>query len=525
MSKKSLIFHLVAHKGYFKHFDEKNISKNQILFNAISQTYLPLLNMFANLESDGIPFKIGMTISPTLCAQLSNPQLQQSYIEWLEKMVLLGEEEVARYPEGSEKNKLAKLYLKNAKRDKRDFIETFNQDILSKFAYYAKKGNIELFATSATYAFLPHISDYEEAVNAQIEIGLSSHKHFFGLAPEGFYLPHLGYTQGLEKNLRSYGLNYTILESQGILFANPCSEMGIFSPVRGKNSFAFFAKDTDLDDEISGKSGYKNNKTYRNQEKDIGFDSDLIDLSNFLDKSNSRCPTVFRYCSNGDDNSFYDVKKAKEQVMQDAKDFVNRKVKKLQEASTYSGEKHCSLLCSFSEDLLGENWFEGINWLEQVFRLAAENNEIDIENCCDITKEQYQLQEVQPAFSAENRVNFGENLLDNSNDWLIRYMRKSTERMIDLGIRFSEKSGLKVRALNLAAKEILLCQASDWANMIHNKFYPDYAKEQFIKTINGFSTVYESLGSNTISTEWLTNLEREHDLFPWTNYRVYSKKK
>ena len=60
--------------------------------------------------------------------------------------------------------------------------------------------------------------------------------------------------------------------------------------------------------------------------------------------------------------------------------------------------------------------------------------------------------------------------------------------------------------------------------MIFDKTNPDFAKEQFIKTINGFSTVYESLGSNTISTEWLTNLEKEHDLFPWTNYMIFSKK-
>ena len=65
MSKKSLIFHLVAHKGYFKNLETENISKNQILFVSISQVYLPLLNMFANLESDGIPFKMGMIIAST----------------------------------------------------------------------------------------------------------------------------------------------------------------------------------------------------------------------------------------------------------------------------------------------------------------------------------------------------------------------------------------------------------------------------------------------------------------------------
>jgi 1,4-alpha-glucan branching enzyme len=104
-------------------------------------------------------------------------------------------------------------------------------------------------------------------------------------------------------------------------------------------------------------------------------------------------------------------------------------------------------------------------------------------------------------------------------------MRKNTQRMMDLAVRFTDDTGLKARTLNLAAKEILLSQASDWPAMIHDKVYPDYAKEQFIKMINEFSTVYDSLGSNSISTEWLTRLEREHNLFPWINYKVFAKKK
>ncbi len=525
MSKKSLVLHFVAHKGYFKHLETENISKNQILFVSISQVYLPLLNMFANLESDGIPFKMGMTISPTLCAQLSDPVLQQKYIEWLDKLIFLGEQEINRYSVDSEKYNLAKHYLKTVKRDKRDFIETFNQDILSKFSYYAKKGNLELFATSATFGFLPHISDFNEAINAQIEIGLLSHKHHFGIAPEGFFLPHFGYSQGFEKNLKSYGLNYTILEPQGVLFGQPAPEMGIFSPVRAYNSFAFFAKDPDTTNEICGKKGYMINSVYRNQQKDIGFDSDLSELAGFLDESNSRCPTVFKYWSNSSNEEIYNLEKVQEQIKKDATDFLNKKIQKLKEAENISGGKNCSLVCTIEPELLGNVWFEGIDWLEQIFRQATLQDDISIENCCDIAKEQFTLQKVEPMSSASNGIGFGENLLDSSNDWMIRYMRKNTQRMIDLAVRFTDDTGLKARTLNLAAKEILLSQSSDWPAMIHDKVYPDYAKEQFIKTINGFSTVYESLGSNSISTEWLTRLEREHNIFPWINYKVFSKKK
>ena len=205
-------------------------------------------------------------------------------------------------------------------------------------------------------------------------------------------------------------------------------------------------------------------------------------------------------------------------------DAIELAAQKLKEAEKLLNT-NCSLVCAIEPELLGNVWFEGIDWLEQIFRQAASRDDIEIANCCDLTKEQYTLQKIEPLSSASNGVGFGENLLNSSNDWMIRYLRKNTERMIDLAGRFNDDTGLKARTLNLAAKEVLLSQSSDWSAMIHDKVYPDYAKEQFIKAISGFSTVYESLGSNSISTEWLTRLEREHNFFPWTNYKVFSKKK
>ena len=153
--------------------------------------------MFADLEAEGIPFKINMSISPTLCEMLADPVLQQQYIEWLDKLISLGNDEVAKYSNDTPKRLLAVECLNKTVQNKRDFQEVLNQDILSKFAYYARKGNLEFLATTATSVFLPHYSDMEEVVSAQIETGLQIHKKYFGIAPEGFYLPHLAYYPGL----------------------------------------------------------------------------------------------------------------------------------------------------------------------------------------------------------------------------------------------------------------------------------------------------------------------------------------
>ena len=116
-------------------------------------------------------------------------------------------------------------------------------------------------------------------------------------------------------------------------------------------------------------------------------------------------------------------------------------------------------------------------------------------------------------------------MLDSSNNWMLRYTRKMSDRMIDLSDRYPNETGLKVRLLNLAGRELLLSQSGEWAKMIHDEDFPEYARESFTYSIKSFLTAFDALGSNTVSTEWLTKVEKDHCLFPWLNFRVFSKKK
>lgn len=529
MSTKSLILHINAHQGYFRHLDEEYSEKNHILFSSITQTFLPLLNMFANLEADGIPFKVCMTFSPILCTLLSDPVTQQSYIEWLDNLISFGECELDRLDDKSKTYSLAQKYLQQLKYTKRDFTETLNQDILSKISYYAKRGNIELLATTATNCFLPHYIDTPEAINAQIEVGIQSHKNFFDVVSEGFWLPHMGYAKGIENLLRAYGLRYTILDSHGLLFASPVPEAGIFSPVRCNNSLILFARDNETPQDITNPNGYMNNPVYRDRNKDIGYEADSTYLSKFLENGKARFSTGFKYWSyskNADGtSSIYNPEAANRQVELDATNFLDVKAKKLAQASELLRDKDVSLVCTFDANLFGQNWYEGIDWLEQIFRQAAVRTDISLDVCESLTTNQFSIQKIVPYMSSDAGTGYGENLLDSSNCWMMRYTHKACERMIDLSSRFTDDTGLKARSLNLAAKEVLLAQSSDWAQMLHDRNYPEYASDQFTKFILSFSTVFDSLGSNCISTEWLTKLEREHTIFPWINYHVFSPKK
>jgi 1,4-alpha-glucan branching enzyme len=130
-----------------------------------------------------------------------------------------------------------------------------------------------------------------------------------------------------------------------------------------------------------------------------------------------------------------------------------------------------------------------------------------------------------PAYSSAGFNGYGETWLDVSNDWMYRHLFRALERMIELAERFPDDSGLKERALNQAAREILLAQSSDWPGMLYRQESTDLARSGIEDALRNFTTIYEALGSNYLSTEWLTNLEKRHNIFPHINYRIFRRKK
>ncbi|MDE7392257.1 MAG: DUF1957 domain-containing protein, partial [Treponemataceae bacterium] len=98
MAGKNLVLVLVAHQGYIRHPENEGdyVAENNLLFSAISQTYLPLLAMLRRLEADGVPFTLSLVLSPPLCALLDDPVIQRQYIDWLDARIALGEKECVR---------------------------------------------------------------------------------------------------------------------------------------------------------------------------------------------------------------------------------------------------------------------------------------------------------------------------------------------------------------------------------------------------------------------------------------------
>lgn len=528
---KNLSLIINCNQVFIRH-NEKDVNNNiQVmneLFDAISNVYIPLLDMFENLEKDNILCRVGFVLSPVLCNLLSNNEVQDLYVNYLDTRIAFGNDELLRCKGQQALEKNIQSTIERYQNLKIEFLEKYNQNLISVFKNYMHKGYIELLATCATDIFIPHYADMKEVISAQIECGLNSFKQHFGEIPEGFWLPELGYIDGLEKIIKAYGFSYTIVDSRSLLLAKKIPSTGIFYPVRADNSLVFFGQEPNCHDEIYGEGGFVNSPFYRNENKDVGFELEPENLKSIWTNEASRVETGFKYWNRNyrdADKSIYDQDTAKKQAQDDAVYFIQKKEEKLNKAAELMKDYDFVCLVSTIDAYeLSQEWFEGVYWLECLIR-RAKKSDINLTSPSDMLENQYSLEKINPYFSSSNGEGYGENLLSSKNCWMMRYIRKACERMVDLADRFPTDTGLKTRLLNIGSVELMIAQSSSLAKMIDCNDNPEYAERRFKDSIEAFTQVFDSLGSNTVSTEWLTSLEAKDSLFPWMNYRVFSKKK
>ncbi|MDR1838704.1 MAG: DUF1957 domain-containing protein [Treponema sp.] len=515
--------HLPFVREFKKEDDLSQAGEEGRFFEYVTETLLPLLETLDRLENDHIPFRLALVVSPILCCMLKDEHLQKKYLFYIDKQIEFGRQELERTADNGELNKLAQSYYNRIVDRRIAFTERYEKNILKAFDFYRRKGKMEIIASCATHAFLPFISHNPESLQAQMEIPISAYRRHFGGIPQGFWLPALGWTPALEPYLRAYNFSYTVLDSHGLLFGKPLPKKGCFYPVKTPDGTHILARDFYAVQEIEKIS---RDDVYRNNDRDVGYELPPEMVSQFLSTEGERRRTGYKYWRADGGSAVYNPQAACDKAAEHARLFLENTIARLEEASKHMEEAPLSLYAN-NADSFGSSWYEGPQFIEALFRMASGYR--DFQFICPseyIFKQDFSsLQIVAPEFSSSGVNGYAETWLDVSNDWIYRHLFRSMERMTELAERFPDDTGLKERALNQAAREILLAQSSDWPAHLYRQDSTEYSRNQAENALRNFTTIYEALGSNYISTEWLTTLERRHNIFPNINYRVFQRKK
>ena len=91
----ALVLH--AHLPFIRHPENARHLEEDWLFEAITETYLPLLDGFERMWRDGVDFRITMSITPPLCEMLADELLQERYLAYLDRLIDLSGKELAAH--------------------------------------------------------------------------------------------------------------------------------------------------------------------------------------------------------------------------------------------------------------------------------------------------------------------------------------------------------------------------------------------------------------------------------------------
>jgi 1,4-alpha-glucan branching enzyme len=116
-------------------------------FEALSETYIPLLEVFDRLEADHIPFRLGISFSPTLCQMLGDDLLLKKYLAYTERQIEFGKKEVERTAGREDLQRLAKRYDDRAVDRRIAFTTRYDCNLLKVFDRYQRRGKIEILGT------------------------------------------------------------------------------------------------------------------------------------------------------------------------------------------------------------------------------------------------------------------------------------------------------------------------------------------------------------------------------------------
>ena len=526
-TKGYVSFILHAHLPFIHHPESEDYLEEEWLFEAISETYIPLLLNFKKLEEEKVDFRITMSLTPPLLNMLDNKLLQKRYINYLKKHIELCKKEVKRTYFDSRLNELSKYYLDRYSNDLYVFKDVYNCNLINAFKHFQDIGVLEIITCGATHGYFPILYVNEKTIRAQIAVGVQTYEKYFGKRPRGIWLPECGYVPEADKFLKEFGIEYIITESHGILYADPTPIFGTFAPIVSPEGIVAFGRDIESSRQVwSSVCGYPGDFNYREFYRDLGYDADYEYIKPYIAKNGVRVNTGIKYhriTSKGDYKDYYNVQWAKDSAERQAGHFFDSRVTQINELSSIMKPTNPLIVCPYDAELFGHWWYEGPYWLYILFKKIY----YDKGNFKLITPGEYidkypEMQECSPCISSWGANGYSEVWLNGSNDYVHRHLHIAGDRMVELTHLFpNEKNSLKKKALNQCARELLLAQSSDWLFIITHGTMVDYAKKRIKDHIGRFTKLYEQIKSDTIDAEFLKDISKKDCIFPEIDYNIY----
>jgi 1,4-alpha-glucan branching enzyme len=185
-------------------------------------------------------------------------------------------------------------------------------------------------------------------------------------------------------------------------------------------------------------------------------------------------------------------------------------------------ERKSIITSPYDAELFGHWWFEGPQFLNFLIRkIHFDQQDIRLATPMDYLEEFPENQHQELSTSSWGAEGYYRVWINGENEWMYLHQHVAEERMIELARLHPRVEGLRLRALNQAARELMLAESSDWAFIITTGTSVQYAKKRFRDHIHRFTRLYEMIKRGEIDEGWLADVESKDTIFAEMDYRVY----
>jgi 1,4-alpha-glucan branching enzyme len=519
---------LHSHLPYVRHPEHDDFLEEDWLFEAITETYVPLLSAIERMDEEGVPFRWTIGVTPPLAAMLGDALLISRYRRHLANLRALVEKEVAGHRAGTALGKLARFYQRFLGNVHAYFEERWRGDLLAAFRAAADRGSIELITCTATHGFLP-LASSDAVRRAQVRVGVEAFRRVFGRQPRGIWLGECAYEPGVDELLVENGIEYFFLDAHGILHGEPRPVYGVFAPVQTPAGCHAFARDSASSRQVwSSREGYPGDPQYREFYRDLGYDADYVYIRPHLHADGVRRNTGLKYYRvTGDvplhQKAHYDPEAALARAAEHAGHFLFHRQAQARYLS-FGMDRPPTIVAPYDAELFGHWWFEGPMFLEYLARKAAfDQDEIALLTPSDVLERHPRVQIQEPSASTWGAEGFSRVWLNSQNAELYRHQHRAERRMLRLVERFPAAHGVEKEALDQAARELLLLQSSDWAFIVTTNTSVPYAVKRLREHLQRFHALADALEEGRVDGAEVAALRERDAIFPWLDYRVYRR--
>lgn len=504
------------------------------LNESAAECYLPLLHTLHRLHREGIKPRWTINMTPILAEQLADEAFKAGFEDYCQEKIDAAVSDQRRFEtEGPLwMQGLGAFWQRQYTRALTQFKHQCCRDILDAFKFFQDEGCIELITCGATHGYQP-LMGTDESCQAQVRLGVDTHVKYFGKRPRGIWLPECAYRprydwkspvgahevswsrKGTEEILKDEGIEYFFVDSHMIRGGQPLGTYAAKFPQLAEmfaRSSKFFTPPEEYRNEYEHYMlpngvvcmARDPQTTVKVWSGDAGYPGDEY----YLEFHKQLYPGRLRYWRISKEKADlgkkqpYDPYMAFERIQMHAQDFIHTVKGAL---AHYKGvaDRTGTLVAMYDTELFGHWWWEGPEFLYEVYHAMANDPELEMVSGGDLIDRDPARHVITLPEGSWGEGGYHYVWINDGNLWTWEKLYPVERRMRKMAREYAD--GPARELVIQAAREMLLAEASDWQFLISTFSARDYAEIRFQDHIDRFNRLADLAdrvhGGGTLSDE------------------------